>query len=608
MDYVDDIAILNEDLISLELEISTVDAHNADSSDLHYVNILFSDSTRLYEPFNLKLYNEFGLSQIPVCIGTLPHRGKTKRFTLPVPPSLNRKLIDIAEVFIRKDGSDGWLAGSILLFANGHSIPLIGNSNVNQFLDNDNAVLMLRDWSTGSFCVAPATSARDPLPRSGYRVLGPVVGQVSDTSAVIIYRLDRAGYYRFRAFDTITNLQVHDETQKIEPTYRFNLTGLLPNRRYEFNLSYLRGGLEYLVPDGSGAFFTYPPEGSHGQFTFAFGSCVKSKKQIAQGSWTAIKALAESPSSSINPVRLFVHLGDTFYFYDHVTKDVPHNVESMHAAHVSMRRHLEFLDMAKVVPSCGIWDDHDFAGNDNDSKAINSDLRMQAVWTWLQYWGNQPISPKEIGKIGLTTRISYGLVDIYLLDSRFRRDKDRGIFFGNDIINKVLDTIDIRGAEDPRVVILGTGISWNHHAEDGEGYGQSIYDDERDRLYKELAIRMGRTINGLLFISGDTHINEIYHVDLGGGRMAPEFVSSPLTRNTGLRGPRDIRGERVASFSSKEKRGFATLTIDTSRYTRDNWTATMRYFQEATGDQYQSRSYTLSNGQFNPDPSLNIKL
>ncbi|HKU83305.1 MAG TPA: alkaline phosphatase D family protein [Candidatus Nitrosocosmicus sp.] len=599
MEYIDDTVILNEDLISLVLEISTVDANNASSGDNHYVNIVFSDGTRLYEPFNMKLYDEMGLSEIPISIGTLPRPGKTKRFPLPVPPALGRKLIDIAEVFIRKDGTNGWFVGSILLFANGHPIPLIGNSNANQFLDNDNAVLLLRDWSSESFCVAPATSAQDPLPRSGYRFMGPVIGQVSDTSAIVLYRVDREGSYRFQAFDTFTNLQVHDETQKIEPTYRFHLTGLLPNRRYEFNLSFLRGGYESRVPGGSGSLLTYPAEGSHGQFTFAFGSCVKSKKQTAQGSWTAIKALVDSPSNAVGAVRLFIHLGDTFYFYDHVTKEVPRNVESMHAAHVSMRRHLEFLDMAKVLPSCGIWDDHDFAGNDKDSKAISNELRMQAVRTWLQYWGNQPISP-ETDKTGLTTRISYGLVDIYLLDGRFRRDKDKGIYFGNDIIEKVLNTIDLRGTESPRVVILGTGISWNHHAEDGEGYGQSTYDGERERFYRELAKRMGETINGLLFISGDTHINEIYHVDLGGGRMAPEFVSSPLTRNTGLRGPRSIQLERVASFSSKEKRGFATLTIDTLKETRDNWTATICYFQEAAAVQYERRSYILSNGQFTP--------
>ena len=41
MEYIDSATILNEDLISLELEISTVDAHNSNSGDLHYVNMYF---------------------------------------------------------------------------------------------------------------------------------------------------------------------------------------------------------------------------------------------------------------------------------------------------------------------------------------------------------------------------------------------------------------------------------------------------------------------------------------------------------------------------------------------------------------------------------------
>ena len=143
---------------------------------------------------------------------------------------------------------------------------------------------MLRDWSTSSFCIAPASNAQDPLPRSGYRVLGPVIGQVSDNSAIVLYRVDREGYYRFRAVDTITGLLVHDEIQKKGPTCRFNITGLLSNRRYEFNLRFLCGGSETPVPNASGSLLTYPPEGIHGRFTFAFGSCVKSNKQVAQGS------------------------------------------------------------------------------------------------------------------------------------------------------------------------------------------------------------------------------------------------------------------------------------------------------------------------------------
>ena len=257
-------------------------------------------------------------------------------------------------------------------------MPLLGNSNANQFLDNDKDVLMLRDWSTESFCVAPVTRAQDPLPCSGYRILGPVLGQVSDSSAIVLYRVDRGGYYRFQAIDTVTNHIVHDETQKLKPTCRFSLTGLLPNRRYEFNLSFLRGGVEAAVSDASGSLLTYPPEGSRGRFTFAFGSCVKAKKQVAQGSWTAIKALAELPPDAFDPVRLFVHLDDTFYFYDHVTKEVPRNVESMLAAHVSMHCH-----HYKTIYDMTYEDVLDYLNSLRKSSVVDPNHKSIPMSTWV---------------------------------------------------------------------------------------------------------------------------------------------------------------------------------------------------------------------------------
>jgi len=605
MAYIDNPAILSEELISLELEITTVDAGYAGSGDSLFVNVVFADGTRLYEPMNRLIERPI---QLPLVnpFGILPGPGEAEKFVLPVAPGLGRTLDAIAEVFLRKNGDAGWFMGSALLFANCHALPLLGNRHANQFLDNDNKVLLLREWSTRSFCVAPAAGASHPLARSGYRVLGPVLGQVSDTSAVVLYRVDQEGHYRFRVVDvgaSGASVPVADVTVEMEPTGRFELTGLQPDRRYEFDLHFVRAGVESLVPDAAGSLRTYPADGSPGRFSFAFGSCANPDMQAAQGSWTAIRALAEAPPPGIDPVRLFVHLGDTFYFYDKMTRETVRNVESMHAAHVSMRRHIEFLDMARVVPCCGIWDDHDFARDDTDSTDISSALRSQAVETWLQYWGNnQPISREH--DLGLTTRISHGLVDIYLLDGRFNRDKGNGVCFGKDLVEDLLQTIDRRGAELPRVVVLATGSNWNHNAHDREDYGDPVYEDERELLFSSLASRMGTTINGLLLISGDDHVNEIFHVDLGGGRMAPEFVSSPLTLNTPLQDARAIEGERVASFATKKgddgKRGFATLTIDTSKSIPDGgWTATVRYYQEAAAAQYESRSYTLSNGQFN---------
>ena len=470
MNYVDDLPTLNQKIQSLQLAVSTVDAGDAESDDILYANIVFSDGTRLYDPYNIPFF-KVDFNGIP--FGVLPSAGHETFFTIYVPPELDgldRKLIDISEVFIRKEGSDGWFVGSVVLYANGH--PLIGNSQANQFLDNDNRVLRLRDWSTRSFCVAPATPAEFPLLRSGYSILGPVIGQMSDTSAVVLYRVDREGTYHFRAIDTTNNVTVHDQTVPFSTTFKFELKNLQKEWRYDFDLKFVRAGTESVVPGAAGSLTTYPQEGSRrGTFKFAFGSCANPEEQEAQGAWTAIRALADPASTGPEktPVRLFIHLGDTFYFYDHMTEEVPQNPESMHAAHISMRRNIEFLEMARKVPCCGIWDDHDFASDNTDSTALG-DLRDVAVDIWRQYWGNQPLG-REQDNLGLTTRISYGSVDVYLLDSRYYRNFGKGVFFGNEITSRVLDMIDHRGSISSRVVVLGTGSNWTHNYPGKENYG-----------------------------------------------------------------------------------------------------------------------------------------
>jgi hypothetical protein len=181
-------AILSKKLESLELELFTIKANDAESLDQPYVNIVFSDGTRLYEPENLPLQKVDPLDE-----GILPPPGQTRRYKLPFKERfpddrpLDRTLGDIAEVYLRKARDDAWFAGSVLLYANTDDpnmpdMPPLGNSKINQFLDNDDEVLFLRDWSTQSFSVAPATNANIPLTRSGYRVLGPVIGQISDIS------------------------------------------------------------------------------------------------------------------------------------------------------------------------------------------------------------------------------------------------------------------------------------------------------------------------------------------------------------------------------------------------------------------------------------------
>src|SRR4051812_26557545 len=57
-------------------------------------------------------------------VGPLPAPGEAKKFVLPLPAGLSRTVGEIAELFLRKDGDDGWFVGSALLFANGHALPV----------------------------------------------------------------------------------------------------------------------------------------------------------------------------------------------------------------------------------------------------------------------------------------------------------------------------------------------------------------------------------------------------------------------------------------------------------------------------------------------------
>ena len=147
------------------------------------------------------------------------------------------------------------------------------------------------------------------------------------------------------------------------------------------------------------------------------------------------------------------------------------------------------------------------------------------------------------------------------------------------------------------------GSNWTHEYGDDENYGAGTYKSERENVFTELANRMGSKINGLLLLSGDNHVNEIFHVDLGNGRRAPELSSSPFTLNTDLAEKTPaFEGERVWGIRSdypKGKRGFATLTVQPGLDSVDNWEATIRYHQEAFWQRYiKNLMYVTSNGQF----------
>jgi len=601
-EFLDDPVLLDQPITSLSIQIHTVDAKNAETDDKVYCNVVFKDGS-LLKPENFRLdtsgHNDF-------------ERGATDTYHLPIPEGLDRKIAEIDEFYIRKSGSNGWLLGSALLFANLFELPVIGNSQINQFLDDDEEVLFLRDWSTRSLCSSSDVPAKYPLLCPQYRIAGPVLGQVSDTSANVLYRVDQEGKYRLTILEAASNQVVFDEVQTLSPTATFCVTRLQPNTHYKISFFHVYNNQGILVPDGGGEFRTFPAEDSGVNFSFAFASCSSNQKNVAQSAWIGIKNLGADPSvdpvkDPSNGVRFFIHLGDTFYFYDDVTDEEPKNLRTVLAANLSQRRHPRFLEMARAIPCCAVWDDHDFRKNDEQS--TNYPAKADSLKGFLDYWGNNTLNRAAYG---LTTLLSYGNVDIYLLDGRFRRDKDSGICFTQGQLNYIVALITRRGTTTDRLVIIASGSTWNHTNTDGdeEAYGNDSYEAEREDFYEQLNDRIGNQIKGLVFLSGDIHINEIYEIVLASGsrgssKVAPEFVSSPLGNNTSLCGSaNDVTGERkwsVPSSGDRARRGFATLEIDTTATVPDGgWTIKVRYYDEnaSVTTPYYVKEYSLSGGQF----------
>lgn len=608
---IEDADLLESPVVSLRLEVHTASAPSASTLSAVYCNVVFDDGSLLFDPTNHRL-----VPSVPFLLSFFA-RNSTHVFELPIPGGVTKRVADIAEFYIRKAGSDGWLLGSALLFPNGSSKPLMGNTQINQFLDNDEHTLFITDWSTRSLCEASSVSAKYPLLSPQYRIAGPVLGHLSDHTARILYRVDREGVYRLTVTDVASGAVVFTQARTLAPTATFDVRSLAPDTHYRFTLHHAYLGQNIPVPQADGELRTFPREDVGVRFSLAFGSCARNRYDVAQNAWTRIRNLAADAAVStetLDPprnVRFFVHLGDTFYFYDDVTSSEPRNLRTVLAAHLSQRRHPRFLDMARVLPSCAVWDDHDFGGNNSDGAGL--DAREHALTGFLRYWGNAPLGPSFGFPENLTTLITYGNVDLYLLDGRFHRDKDAGICFGkkeqlDSVIGLIRARLKITGIR-RRLVILASGSTWNHTVTDGkkEAYGNSAFAEEREAFYGELnALIREEIITGLVFLSGDVHINEIYEIRLESATgpprvVAPEFVCSPLGRNSDLKGARSEVGERKKSHSSKTNgRGFATLEIDTRAEDPAAWRISVRYYEAnaSVAGAYMSQSYELHDRQF----------
>jgi alkaline phosphatase D len=491
--------------------------------------------------------------------------------------------------------------GGAVLYGNGDPNPILGNNAINQFLDNTSEVLNIRDWSSK-------------------RVAGPVMGYISDTTANVQFRVERTGTYRLQVFNQGSNTPLQTIDRDLEPAGVFMFTGLSPNTHYNVRLFAILNNQPVAVPNTDASFRTSPQEGTGVEFSFGIGSCLRNRDNTSQTVWQQIKDISLDPaidivnSSPTNNLRFFIHTGDTHYFFDDVAKSELLSLVYLQApaatGHLSSRLNVNFLDMAKLVPTCAVWDDHDYRFNNLASDGLAEFIKGNIRDVFLNYWGNPgPFITNPIvvpyQSYGLSTRMSYGNVDIYLMDGRSQRIKSEGKFFGIPQIDFILQDIQNRGTDKLR--IFASGSLWNHNDssdDEKEKYGHSSYSTEREYFYSALnnLISQGKT-KGVVFISGDIHNHELFEIKLsqsGTINVAPEFVCSPLGKNSGLGAAGSITGERKWSKSTLESDGsfwgYAQITVNTKDPL--NISLRVQFRRYDNGTVFKDKLYSLTNNQF----------
>jgi hypothetical protein len=260
-------------ITSLEVEIHTADIQRGDTDDPVYCSVRLRSGVDVVADFRLDHEGENDFE-----------RGARRRYRLPLPADLSPTVTpdDIERITIRKDGDNGWALGGVTLFANG--VDVFRNASINQFLDSDTAVLGQRTWTSD-------------------RVAGPVLGGLGQDFARIQVRLEQPG--TVEAHLTPPSGPTLVRSALAAPTAVIELDGLAPDTTYAYEL--FRAGVP--IPNTDGQLRTFPPENQGSAFSFAFGSCVRNKYDAVQDGWEQLLQRADD-------LHFFLHLGDTFYFYD----------------------------------------------------------------------------------------------------------------------------------------------------------------------------------------------------------------------------------------------------------------------------------------------------
>lgn len=177
-----------------------------------------------------------------------------------------------------------------------------------------------------------------------YTTHGPLIGNVTDTSATIYLRTSTPATVEVCAISLKSDLRCFEGQTVSERNNSnlFEIVSLKPNTKYM-----LRFKVNGVADSVKGSFTTFPLVGQSGNFTFTTGSCQETSNM------KTFDRMAE-----INP-RLFIHTGDFTYPSYQMNDDYPAKYEAVQQSYQKRYEEKRTREMLWHVPIAYIPDDDD---------------------------------------------------------------------------------------------------------------------------------------------------------------------------------------------------------------------------------------------------------
>ncbi len=392
---------------------------------------------------------------------------------------------------------------------------------------------------------------------------GPALGQLSPTSTSIWFRTAQPAEVTVILPDG-TKFGPTQTTFASDLTGRITLTGLKPNTSYAYQLLIDDKPASPLPKNLS--FRTAPQANFNGKFSIAFGACSRYVPQL-EDIWKVVAAQ--------NPIA-YLTLGDNLYI------DLPEDQQKQRVHYYRRQFHPAYRTLTATTPIYSIWDDHDFAANDDEGgpEIFKPAWKVKNFEVFAQNWNNPPYAGGS-DHPGTFFDFTIGDVHFIMTDGRYYRHRKGKSLLGDFQKNWLKETL---ANSKSKFKVLCSGTLWTEHADKGGKDSWQGYAHERDEIF---SLIRDQKISGVFLLSGDRHRHEMFKLGFDLGYPLYEFNSAKVTNiHTHKANPHSF-------FSHNEGNFFGLLDFD---FTSANPSVTYRCVTEkGTSPDHLKFSTTLQD-------------